>query len=76
MGKNIHIVPRGSGWAVKREGRQQPLSEHKTQANADKIGRPIARRDGVEIVIHGRDGQIRDKDSFGRDPNPPKDTKH
>ena len=35
-----------------------------------------ARRDGVEIVIHGRDGQIRDKDSFGGDPNPPKDQKH
>ena len=74
--KNIHIVPAEKGWAVKREGQQQPLSTHRTQENADKAGRPIARRDGVEIVIHGRDGQIRDKDSFGGDPNPPTDRKH
>jgi hypothetical protein len=74
--KNIHIVPADKGWAVKREGQKQPISEHRTQENADKVGRPIARRDGVEIVIHGRDGQIRDKDSFGGDPNPPKDRKH
>jgi hypothetical protein len=28
------------------------------------------------LVIHGKDGKIQDKDSFGNDPNPPKDTKH
>jgi Uncharacterized protein conserved in bacteria (DUF2188) len=74
--KNIHIVPADKGWAVKREGQKQPISEHRTQESADKAGRPIARRDGVELVTHGRDGQIRDSDSFGRDPNPPKDAKH
>jgi hypothetical protein len=74
--RNIHIVPTDSGWAVRREGEKQPLSEHRTQENADRAGRPIARRDGVEIVIHGRDGKIRDKDSFGHDPDPPKDKKH
>lgn len=74
--KNVHIVPDDSGWAVKREGQRQPLSQHRTQENADRAGRPIARRDGVELVIHGRDGKIRDKDSFGHDPNPPKDRKH
>jgi hypothetical protein len=74
--KNLHIVPVDSGWAVKREGQQQPLSQHRTQENADKAARPIAKHDGVELVTHGRDGKIRDKDSFGHDPNPPKDTKH
>ena len=74
--KSIHIVPSGSRWAVKREGQEQPISEHRTQGNADKAGRPIARRDGVEIVTHRPDGTIRDKDSFGHDPNPPKDKKH
>lgn len=74
--KNVHIVPNESGWAVTREGQRQPLSQHRTQENADKAGRPVARRNGVELVIHGRDGEIRDKDSFGRDPNPPKDKKH
>ena len=74
--KNVHIVPNESGWAVKREGQKQPLSRHRTQESADRAGRPVARRDGVELVIHGRDGKIRDKDSFGRDPSPPKDKQH
>ena len=74
--KNIHIVPTNSGWAVKRAGQQAPVSEHRTQENAAHSGRPIAKRAGVELVIHGRDGKIRDKDSFGNDPNPPKDRKH
>ena len=75
--KNIHIVPDGHGhWNVKREGVSQPISSHRTQAAADNAARPIARRDEVELVTHGRDGKIRDKDSFGNDPMPPKDTKH
>jgi len=28
------------------------------------------------VVIHGRDGKIRDKDSYGNDPVPPKDKKN
>ncbi len=74
--KNVHIVPADSGWAVKREGQRAPISRHRTQASADKAGRPIAKRNGVELVIHGRDGKIRDKDSFGNDPLPPRDRKH
>jgi hypothetical protein len=74
--KNIHIVPTGAGWAVKREGQKTPLSEHRTQENAANAGRPVAKHTRVELVIHGRDGKIRDKDSFGHDPNPPKDKKH
>ncbi len=75
--KNIHIVPDGPGhWKVIREGNSHPISSHRTQQAADNAGRPVARRDEVELVTHGRDGKIRDKDSFGNDPNPPKDTRH
>jgi hypothetical protein len=27
-------------------------------------------------VIHRRDGKVRDSDSYGNDPNPPKDKRH
>ncbi len=73
--KNVHIVPADSSWAVKQEGQRVPISHHRTQANADKAARPIAKRNGAELVIHGRDGKIRDKDSFGNDPLPPRDRK-
>lgn len=74
--KNIHIVPKDNRWAVKKEGTKDPLSTHRTKALADQQARPQAKKEKVELVIHGRDGRIQDKDSFGKDPCPPKDEKH
>lgn len=74
--KNIHVVPSGNQWAVKPEGSSQPLSTHRTQRAASEAGRRAAQQNQSELVIHRPNGQIRDKDSFGPDPNPPKDTKH
>lgn len=75
-GKNIHTVPYNGDWAVKKEGQSKPLSVHHTKENAEARGASIARRLEVEHVIHGRDGRIQDKDSYGHDPNPPKDKKY
>ena len=60
--KDVHITASGSGWKVTRAGRA--MSEHKTQRAAIEAGRREARRDGVELVTHGRDGRIRSKDTF------------
>ncbi len=76
MGKNIHVVKHGDRWAVKEEGRKTPISTHKNQELARQNAVPLAKENESEVVIHGRDGTIRDKDSYGNDPNPPKDTKH
>jgi Uncharacterized protein conserved in bacteria (DUF2188) len=74
-GKPVHVVPQGDRWTVKREGAQRASSLHDTQAEAEKAGRPLARTDQTEFYLHGRDGQIREKDSYGNDPNPPKDAR-
>ena len=73
--KNIHSVPAkgGAGWDVKRDGTTTPLSHHRTQAESEKAARRQAQSDKVEAVFHRKDGTIRDKDSSGRDPNPPRD---
>lgn len=76
MGKNQHVVPHGRGWAVKGEGNGRATRVAKTQKEAIAHGRSIAKNQGSELVIHGKDGRIRDKDSFGSDPCPPRDTKH
>ena len=47
-----------------------------TKKEADKVGRDIARNQRSELFIHGRDGKIQDRDSFGNDPCPPEDKKH
>jgi hypothetical protein len=74
--KDIHIVPHQGGWASRREGAERVGKHYDTQKAAQEGARPQAKRDGVELVTHGRDGRIRDSDSYGRDPNPPKDKKH
>ena len=73
--KNMHVVPNGKGWAVKPEGAAKPLSTHRTQRAASDAGRKVAKQNQSELVIHLPNGQIRDKDSYGNDPCPPKDTK-
>jgi uncharacterized protein YdaT len=72
---NQHVVPRDGEWAVKGEGNKRDTSHHEKQSDAIDAARDIARNQRGEVVIHGRDGKIRDKDSYGNDPFPPRDTK-
>lgn len=76
MAKPVHVVPHEDGWAVRREGSDRASSVHATKDEALEQGRDTARRENTELVIHGRDGRIQDKDSFGGDPFPPRDTRH
>ncbi|MEK7234230.1 MAG: DUF2188 domain-containing protein [Elusimicrobiota bacterium] len=76
MGKNQHVVKREDGWAVKGEGNGRDTSRHTTQAEAIDAARDIAKNQRSEVVIHDRHNLIRDKDSYGNDPCPPKDKKH
>lgn len=73
---NYHVVPHGEGWAVRREGAERVSSQHGTQGDAIERGRELAQESGGELRTHRRDGTIRDSDSYGNDPNPPKDKKH
>lgn len=70
--KNQHIVPHENGWAVRGAGNDRATSVHETQAEAIQRGREIAQNNNSELFVHGRNGQIRERDSFGKDPFPPK----
>lgn len=69
--KNQHIVPRDGRWAVRGAGSKKATKVFATQAEAIQAGRDIARRQGSELLIHGRDGRIREKNTYGKDPFPP-----
>lgn len=73
MGKQQHVTkhPEG-GWQVKGEGNTKATVRTSTQKEAIQIAREIAIHQRSELVIHGRDGKIRAKDSFGGDPFPPR----
>lgn len=69
--KNQHVVPTEGGWAVKRAGSKRATKVFSTQREAIKAGRKIARGQGSELLIHGKDGRIREKNTYGKDPRPP-----
>jgi uncharacterized protein YdaT len=74
--KDVHVVPHQDGWATKKEGASRAGRVTDTQKEAIERAVDQAKRDKVEVVIHRRDGTIRDSDSYGNDPNPPKDKKN
>ncbi len=71
-GKNQHVVPHNGEWAVRGEGNDKVTETFPTQEKAIERAREISRKQGTELVIHRPDGTIRDKDSHGKDPHPPK----
>ncbi len=65
--RGVHVTPRGDKWAVVREGSERASSLHDTQKQAEKKGRETARREKVEFYLHNRQGEIRERESYGPD---------
>ena len=77
---NRHVVPNpDGGWDVKAPKADRASSHHDTQAEAiDRAKEIVGNAGGGEVRIHGTDGRIRDSATVkpGRDPFPPRDTRH
>ncbi len=69
---NQHVTPRGNLWTVTGEGNSRATAIVSTQREAINIAKPIATNQGSDVIIHGRNGQIRESTSYGNDPFPPK----
>lgn len=74
MSRDTHrVLPNGNGdWKVQRDGNSRPSHVTSTQQEAIQIAREISRNQGTELQVHGRAGRIRQSDSHGHDPFPPK----
>ncbi|WP_366937903.1 DUF2188 domain-containing protein [Sediminimonas sp.] len=70
--KGLHVVPSDGRWSVRRAGASRASKVYSTQKEAIDSARERARSEGGELYIHGRDGRIRERDTFGQDPYPPK----
>ena len=68
MGKNQHVVKHENGWAVKGAGNEKATKVVSTQKEAIEVGKQIAKNQQSELLIHGRDGKFREKNSYGNDP--------
>lgn len=69
---NQHVVPRGDGWAVQGAGNSRATRLTDTQREAIQVARQIAQNQQSELIVHGGDGKINWRDSYGNDPYPPK----
>lgn len=66
---HIVVEPRPDGqWARQKNGTQRAASLHATQAEAESAARAQAQRERTELVVKGRDGTIKRRDSYGNDP--------
>lgn len=74
-----HVVPGSDGgWDVTKPAASRRSAHADTQAGAiDRAREIVTNAGGGEVVIHGRDGRIRDSDTVGggNDPLPPRDTR-
>jgi hypothetical protein len=71
-GPNVWVVCCNRQFTVKEEGKRTPIIVPTTQEQAVIIGRSRARWNKSELIVQGRNGRIRYKDSHGFDDFPPR----
>ncbi len=69
---NQHVLPRTDGWAVKKAGAPKDTRVFPSQVQAIDFAKQVAKNQNSELIIHTRDGRIRERNSYGKDPHPPK----
>lgn len=70
---NFWTQKRADGnWESKREGAERASKVSDTQAEAWKYSKDHARSEGGEAFLKNREGKIRERNTYGKDPFPPK----
>lgn len=59
-------------WESKREGTNRASKVTNTQAEAWQYSRQKAKENSGEAFLKGRDNKIRERNTYGKDPYPPK----
>jgi hypothetical protein len=73
--KSQHVVPNPKGgWSVKSQGSSRAIKSFDTQSDAVQWARSKSKKDRLDLMVHGRDGTIRSRASYGEDPYPPQES--
>lgn len=73
VNKNQWVSPRADGkWQVKGEKNSRPTKITTTQKEAISVAKQIAKNQHSELFVQRKDGTIRERNSYGTDPFPPK----
>lgn len=71
--KQVWVSPTKSGkWKVQTPHSQRAIKVVETQQEGFDLGRQVAMNQGAELILQGRDGRIREKNTYGKDPYPPR----
>lgn len=72
--KSNHVVPsrEKGGWTVKKSGSTKASKSFDKKSDAVRYARELSRKEQTELYIHKKDGRIQDRNSYGKDPFPPK----
>ncbi len=73
--RNVHTVHTEKGWTNRYENSNRTLGYYDTKVEAQSAGREKAMQNNSEHIIHGLNGRIQNKNSYGNDPFPPRDRK-
>jgi hypothetical protein len=70
---DVHVTWREdeAKWAVAKEGSSRASSLHDTKDEAQTAGRASAISEHSELLIHGKDGKIQERNTYKPDPSPP-----
>lgn len=71
---NVHTTwdSENNNWKNQREGASRASSRHETKAGATDRGQDLARNSESEWLGHKKDGTINERNTYGKDPFPPK----
>lgn len=65
---SVHVVVDGDNWQVKESGNPQAIFEHALKKEALVFATAHAKSIKTELFIHGMDGKIQSRNSYGNDP--------
>ena len=72
--RSNYVVPsrEKGGWAVRKSSSTRVSKSFNRKEDAVKYGRELSRKEQTELYIHKKNGSIQDRNSYGKDPFPPK----
>jgi hypothetical protein len=68
---DVHVTWRENEtkWAVQKEGASRASSLHDQKDAAERAGRQNAINQHSELLVHGKDGKIQERNTYKRDPS-------
>lgn len=63
----VSVSKHEKGWQAKVAGNERAYRVYATQIEAKEQGINLAKKLNAEFTLHGKDGKIREKNSYGTD---------